>query len=164
LSNPSDVGKQLLFMSISLTPYLNARHLPARKCSDKEVVSPTWIFVAGIKKQAARRDGRHTIMYRLLHAKLSCFIGNDCAIVVNSVCDRGPPVISTFLYDIQFITATGAVLYCINKTVCAIVSHTLDVVVTIRPNTMPGMGIINKRVIHWYTSVVMKPVYFAYVV
>ena len=78
--------------------------------ADEQVAAPGRKKVARVERHAGRRDRRHPIFDRLLHAGLMGALVNLGAAVIDAVADHRPAVVLSRLRNVDFVTAARPVL------------------------------------------------------
>src|SRR5690606_3266626 len=74
---------------------------------------------------------------------------------------NGPPVIFSFLDDVDFITTLWAMFVFPNFACNGMYHHTLRISVAVAINRFFGIGFVYKRVVFRNPAVIIKTVYFA---
>src|SRR5690606_18873049 len=102
----------------------------------------------------------HPIKQRLFHAFFFGNIGKTRAIVIDAIRYNGPPVIFSFLDDVDFITTLWAMFMFPNFACNGMYHHALRISVAIAVNRFFGIGFVYKWIIFRYSAIVIKAVYF----
>src|SRR5262245_17363744 len=99
--------KTLLVHDVTVLQF-EASHMLAAERSKKRVAGPAWISIAGVDGQSRRRDRRHPVDDRLIHAVARRVPGNGAAVVVDAERDGGPPIVVARLDDVDLVSAAGS--------------------------------------------------------
>src|SRR5207253_6415434 len=105
------IGQQRFFRHDLVVLQLEPVEHHAAQASNKDAVLPLRKKVAGIEREAGRRDDRIPVIHRLFQAFLVReALTNWGARVVDAVRDDRPAVILTLLNNVELVAAARAVL------------------------------------------------------
>src|SRR5690606_30275960 len=128
--------EQALIVNHLVAVKLQANQRAIKHGSNKQVVLPGFETLGVIEGHSAYgRRLTPDMMRRLcIRGGLTYRLRNGAPAVVVAVCRQGPTVISPWLWDVDFIAATRAMLVGPNGTAPGIERRTLLVAVAIRPD------------------------------
>src|SRR5712691_1022809 len=157
LANVADAlvqpAKQTLLLDDLLAVELEPHQQLGRQRADEQVAAPGREQVAGVESHSGRRDRRHPIPDRLLHAFLLCALVNLGAAVVDAEADHRPAVVLAGLQDVDLVAAARSVLVLPDLVGRGMAGEALRVAMSVTPDFGLGARLADERIVGRHRAV-----------